>query len=219
MDYNTQRKRLPLPEYGRHVQTMVDELMTIEDREERTRAAKTVINVMGNLSPHLRDVLDFRHKLWDHLAVMSGFNLDIDTPYPAPSRESLTRKPDHMGYERQRVKLKHYGGMTEKMIQKMKELPDNEQKKDLLVLAAHHMKKSFLAWNSESVEDERIFSDIRAMYGEHIEIPEGLALPRFKDVPQKKGNKYQQPNNNPQGNKPQGKANGGKKPYYKKNYA
>ena len=94
MEYNTQKKKLLLPEYGRNIQKMVDYLLTIEDREERTRAAKTVIDVMGNLYPHLRDVPDFRHKLWDHLAIMSEFKLDIDTPYPLPSPNYRRNRKD-----------------------------------------------------------------------------------------------------------------------------
>ncbi|MDR0766442.1 MAG: DUF4290 domain-containing protein [Odoribacteraceae bacterium] len=221
MDYNTQRKRLLLPEYGRHIQNMVDEIATIEDREERNRAAKTVINVMGNLYPHLRDILDFRHKLWDHLAIMSGFNLDIDTPYPVPSRESLAGKPEKIEYGEKTIKLKHYGAMAEKMLQKIDTLESEEQKKDLLILAANHMKKSFQEWNSDSVEDDRIFDDIRAM-NENIEIPDGLVLTRYREpVAPKKTGKNQNgfPNHLPNTNRQPGRTNAGKKPYYKKPYA
>ncbi|MDR2413453.1 MAG: DUF4290 domain-containing protein [Odoribacteraceae bacterium] len=222
MDYNTERKRLLLPEYGRHIQTMVDEVATIKDREERTLAAKAVINVMGNLYPHLRDILDFRHKLWDHLAIMSNFSLDIDTPYPVPARESLEKKPDKMEYCEHKTRMKHYGNIAERMIQKIKTLQTFEQRRDLLVLTAQHMKKSFIAWNNDSVEDERIFSDIRLMYGEGVDIPANLVLPRFKESTQKKQGKntntFQNYNQN---NAPayKGKTNGGKRPFYKKPYA
>ena len=119
MEYNTQKKKLLLPEYGRNIQKMVDYLLTIEDREERTRAAKTVIDVMGNLYPHLRDVPDFRHKLWDHLAIMSEFKLDIDTPYPLPSLSKLQEKPERLPYSSNHIKYKHYGKLVEKLIDKM----------------------------------------------------------------------------------------------------
>ena len=118
MEYNTQKKKLLLPEYGRNIQKMVDYLLTIEDREERTRAAKTVIDVMGNLYPHLRDVPDFRHKLWDHLAIMSEFKLDIDTPYPLPSLSKLQEKPERLPYSSNHIKYKHYGKLVEKLIDK-----------------------------------------------------------------------------------------------------
>ena len=113
MEYNTQKKKLLLPEYGRNIQKMVDYLLTIEDREERTRAAKTVIDVMGNLYPHLRDVPDFRHKLWDHLAIMSEFKLDIDTPYPLPSLSKLQEKPERLPYSSNHIKYKHYGKLVQ----------------------------------------------------------------------------------------------------------
>ena len=160
MEYNTQKKKLLLPEYGRNIQKMVDYLLTIEDREERTRAAKTVIDVMGNLYPHLRDVPDFRHKLWDHLAIMSEFKLDIDTPYPLPSLSKLQEKPERLPYSSNHIKYKHYGKLVEKLIDKIKELEDPEQKRALIVLTANHMKKSFLTWNKDSVEDEQIYNDI-----------------------------------------------------------
>jgi hypothetical protein len=198
---------------------MVDHLATIEDREERTRAAKTVISVMGNLYPHLRDVPDFRHKLWDHLAIMSEFNLDIDTPYPLPSKESLAGRPEKLEYGSHPIQFKHYGLMTEKLIQQVKELEDEELKRILLVLTANHMKKSFLTWNKDSVEDEQIYNDIQTLHGEGIEIPEGLTLTQPKvEVGPKKGGKNPNlfANNNPN-TKPQGKS-GGKKNFYKKQY-
>jgi hypothetical protein len=215
MDYNTQRKRLLLPEYGRHIQTMVDHLATIENREERSRVAKSIIGVMGNLYPNLRDVPDFRHKLWDHLTIMAGFSLDIDAPYPLPSREKFEAKPDRIPYPHRRIRFKHYGLMTERLVQKIKEFDDEEQRRVLIVLTTNYMKKLFLAWNKDSVEDAQIFDDFRALYGEPVEIPEGLVLSSFKEVPAKKTGKA----SNPPGNKPQGKNNGSKKPYYKKQHA
>jgi len=211
-DYNTQRKQLILPEYGRNIQMMVDYLSTIKDRDERNRAAQTVISVMGNLYPHLRDVPDFRHKLWDHLAIMSNFSLDIDTPYALPDKTKLYEKPEKLGYSNHRIRFKHYGLMTEKLIQKIKETKDPEQKRILIVLTANHMKKSFLTWNKDTVEDEQIFDDIQTLYKEKIELPEGLTLSNPKEFFQKKTkpqqNKQQQ-NKNPN-------AGNNKKYYHKK---
>ena len=186
MEYNTQKKKLLLPEYGRNIQKMVDYLLTIEDREERTRAAKTVIDVMGNLYPHLRDVPDFRHKLWDHLAIMSEFKLDIDTPYPLPSLSKLQEKPERLPYSSNHIKYKHYGKLVEKLIDKIKELEDPEQKRALIVLTANHMKKSFLTWNKDSVEDEQIYNDINTLCGCTVILPEGMTLSNPKDLLQKK---------------------------------
>ena len=202
-NYNTRRKRLILPEYGRNIQTMVDHLATIQDREERNRAARTIISVMGNLYPHLRDIPDFRHKLWDHLAIMSNFTLDIDSPYPLPSKEKLQEKPKKVPYSNHRIKYRHYGLLTEKLVEKIKEMKNPEQKRALTVLTATHMKKSFLTWNKDSVEDEQIYNDINTLYGGDIEMPEGMTLSHSKDLLQKtmnvnsnkKNNNRQQKNN------------------------
>ena len=118
MDYNTQRKKLQLPEYGRNIQTMVDYLLTIQDRDKRTEQAYAVIDVMGNLNPQLRDVPDFRHKLWDHLAIMSDFSLDIDAPYPLPEREILHKKPEKIPYSTGNIGARHYGKSVEKMVER-----------------------------------------------------------------------------------------------------
>ncbi|MFW5831990.1 MAG: DUF4290 domain-containing protein, partial [Prolixibacteraceae bacterium] len=137
MDYNTQRKKLPLPEYGRNIQNMVDHLKTIEDREERNRAAQTVIDVMGNLYTYLRDVAEFKHKLWDHLAIMSNFDLDIDYPYEPPSPEILKEKPNRVPYNQQDLKYRHYGLVTKKMIEAAVDLEENEQQIMVEQLANH----------------------------------------------------------------------------------
>ena len=195
-NYNTRRKRLILPEYGRNIQTMVDHLATIQDREERNRAARTIISVMGNLYPHLRDIPDFRHKLWDHLAIMSNFTLDIDSPYPLPSKEKLQEKPKKVPYSNHRIKYRHYGLLTEKLVEKIKEMKNPEQKRALTVLTANHMKKSFLTWNKDSVEDEQIYNDINTLYGGDIEMPEGMTLSHSKDLLQKTMNVNSNKKNN-----------------------
>lgn len=226
MEY--QKKKLLLPEYGRNIQKMVDHIMTIEDREERTRAAKTVIDVMGNLYPHLRDVPDFRHKLWDHLAIMSEFKLDIDTPYPLPSLEKIYAKPEKLSYNTTRIRYRHYGKLVDKLIDKIRETEDPEQKRALIVLTANHMKKSFLTWNKDSVEDEQIYNDINSYYGSTVILPEGMTLSNSKDLLQKKSkpssnksvpvkNNYQKNNN--KNNNNNGNSNGNNnnnRPFYKK---
>lgn len=185
-DYNTQKKKLILPEYGRNIQKMVDHLLTIEDRAERTRAAKAVIDVMGNFYPHLRDIPDFRHKLWDHLAIMSGFKLDIDTPYPLPSMEKIKEKPERLTYNHNRIKFRHYGKLVEQLIEEIRRQEDPDRKRALIVLTANHMKKSFLTWNKETVEDEQIFKDINTLYGDTLVLPEGMTLSATKDLMQKR---------------------------------
>ncbi|MDL2283346.1 DUF4290 domain-containing protein [Odoribacter sp. OttesenSCG-928-G04] len=196
MEYNSQKKKLVLPEYGRNIQKMVDFILTIQNREERNLAAKTVIDVMGNLYPHLRDVPDFRHKLWDHLAIMSDFKLDIDAPYPLPSMEEINEKPEKLTYGTNRIRFRHYGKAVEKLIEKIRETEDPEQKRALIVLTANHMKKSFLTWNKDSVEDEQIYNDINTYYGSTLILPEGITLSTSKDLLQKKNKTINTKQNN-----------------------
>ncbi|MBI9056388.1 DUF4290 domain-containing protein [Labilibaculum sp. DW002] len=188
MDYNSARKHLVLPEYGRNVQKMVDFALTVEDRDERNRVVKSIIAIMGNMYPHLRDVSDFRHKLWDHLAIMSDFALDIDSPYEAPTREKLAEKPDQLPYNNQRIRYRHYGRTIEALILKAIELEDQKEKDALILMIANHMKKSFLNWNKDSVPDEKIFKDLVEMSKGKLEIPENMRLReiREKDFIQKK---------------------------------
>lgn len=161
MDYNSQRKKMPLPEYGRNIQKMVDHLLTIEDREERNRAARTIIDVMGNLYPYLRDISDFKHKLWDHIAIMADFKLDIDYPYEPPSPAMLHERPRSVPYDQHNVKARHYGYVLEMMINEASEFEEGDEKEVLIELLANHMKKSYLAWNKDSVDDEKIIQDLK----------------------------------------------------------
>lgn len=173
MKYNTQEKRLALPEYGRNIQRMVDYCLTIEDREERKRCANTIINVMGNMFPHLRDVNDFKHILWDHLAIMSDFKLDIDYPYEVVRKENLYTRPPRMAYNNSRIRDRHYGKMLEQMVQKATEYPEGPERNQLVHLLATQMKKSFLTWNKESVDDRKIFKDLAEFSHGQIVLHEG----------------------------------------------
>ncbi|MDL2323099.1 DUF4290 domain-containing protein [Bacteroidales bacterium OttesenSCG-928-A17] len=163
MKYNTEQKRLALPEYGRNIQNMVDYCIAIPDREERTTCANAIINIMGNMFPHLRDVNDFKHILWDHLAIMSDFSLDIDYPYEVVKREELYKKPGKLPYTQTVFAYKHYGKNLEEMIKKATAREDGEQKEYLIQLLANHMKKSFLTWNKEVVDDRKIFKDLEQL--------------------------------------------------------
>lgn len=160
MKYNTEEKKLVLPEYGRNIQNMVDYCIQIEDREERKRCANTIINIMGNMFPHLRDVNDFKHILWDHLAIMADFKLDIDYPYEIVKKEDLYSRPPRLAYNHSRIRYRHYGRTLELMIRKANELEAGPEKEHLVQLLANHMKKSFLTWNKESVDDRKIFKDL-----------------------------------------------------------
>ncbi|WP_321371661.1 DUF4290 domain-containing protein [uncultured Draconibacterium sp.] len=181
MDYNTKRKKMALPEYGRNIQNMVDYLLTIEDRDKRNKSAQTVIDVMGNLFPHLRDVQDFKHKLWDHLAIMSDFQLDIDYPYDPPSPESLHERPNNVPYDQHRIKYKHYGRTMELLIKEADNF-EGEEREIIIEQLANHMKKSYLAWNKDAVEDEMIFNDLEEMSRGKLKVKEDLQLADAKTL-------------------------------------
>jgi hypothetical protein len=181
-DYNTSRKKLILPEYGRNIQKMVNHIKSLENPEERNRAAKTVIGVMGNLNPHLRDVNDFKHKLWDHLAIIAEFDLEIESPYPWPEPSILETKPNRVPYNQHSIRYKHYGRSIVLMIEKAVELEMGEEKDDLVRMIAYHMKKSYLTWNREAVSDEEILMDLKTLSGGRLEISSELKLPETKDI-------------------------------------
>ena len=181
MDYNSNRKKLLLPEYGRHIQQMVNHCVSIQDKEERTKCAHSIIGNMGNMFPHLRDVNDFKHKLWDHLAIMSDFSLDIETPFELPKKETLYERPKKLAYNNQRIRYRHYGRTIEQMIDKAAEMEDGEHKKHLIMLIANNMKKSLIMWNKDFPGDERVFSDIRAMSGNRLEIGDDIKIPEQRE--------------------------------------
>jgi hypothetical protein len=189
-DYNTSRNKLILPEYGRNIQKMVEHILTIPDREERNRLAQAVIIIMGNMNPHLRDINDFKHKLWDHLAIMANFQLDIDFPYDIPQPEEFNEKPRRVSYNTNEIHYRHYGRIVESLITEAVKLPEGEDKDTLTKLIANHMKKSYLAWNRDSVTDEIIFNDLFELSGRKLNVKEGLKLSEQKDF--QKGKQQQQ---------------------------
>jgi hypothetical protein len=181
-DYNTTREKMAIPEYGRNIHKMVKHILTIEDREERNKAARTIISIMGNMNPHLRDINDFKHKLWDHLAIISDFKLDIDSPYPAPELSTLTEKPKPVPYNNYPIRYKHYGRLLEHMIKAATEMEEGEKKEALVHLIANHMKKSYLTWNKAQVTDDIIFNDLRELSGGLIERGSEVKLSESKDI-------------------------------------
>ena len=160
LQYNTQRSPLRIPEYGRHIQKMVDQATEQPKKEQRNKMAHAIIGVMGNLNPHLRDVPDFQHKLWDQLFIMSDFLLDVDSPYPTPEKEVLTARPNPLSYPQNFPKYRFYGNNIKRMIEAAITFPDGEQKDALVFVIANHMKKCFLNWNKDTVEDAVIFEHL-----------------------------------------------------------
>lgn len=184
LTYNSQLKKLALPEYGRNIQQMVDYCCTIEDREERNKCAYSIINTMSNLFPQLNQEADFRHKLWDHLAIMSDFKLDVDYPYEVVKPENLKTNPQPVGYKLESIKMRHYGKIVDQMIQRACEYPDGDEKDALVMLIANHMKKLIYQINNEDVEDAKIFKDLEFFSKGKIKIdPATHSLHEFKIAP------------------------------------
>ncbi len=159
-DYNTQRPRLIIPEYGRHVQRMVEHCMEVEDREQRTRTAKAIIQVIGRLNPQLRNSENGDHMLWDHLYIMSDFKLDVDAPFPPPTAEELESKPKPVPYPKTKIKFGHYGKLVERMIDQCAAMEEGEKRDAYAHLIANLMKKQFLTWNRDTVPDGVILKDL-----------------------------------------------------------
>lgn len=179
LKYNTQKRRLQLPEYGRNVQKMIEYVKTIPDRDERNRQARAVIGVMETINPqvHLQD--DYEHKLWDHMFIISGFDLDVDSPYPAPKPEDLNVEPVEIPMKRRPVKVAHYGRNIENIINLIAEKEDGEAKEAMIRSIAVYMRQQYLIWNKDSVSDETIFNDIVKLSDGRIRIPEGMHLSRI----------------------------------------
>ncbi len=194
--YNSSRPDLILPEYGRSIHNMVNHCVSIEDREERNRCARAIITIMGNLFPYLRDVEDFKHKLWDHLHVMSEFKLDVGSPYPKPLEESFAEKPKPVPYPTGKIKYGHYGKTIEHIIERVRAEEDEEKRKEWSVGVANLMKRTYVVWNQNSVKDETIASDLKKLSeGELvIENPEEQLAPT-KEVMQQMGVNQNQNNN------------------------
>ena len=153
LQYNTERTKLIIPEYGRHLHKMIDQALACDNKDERSNLAKAIIGVMGNMNPHLRDVPEFQHKLWDQLFIMSDFALDIDCPYPIPQREVLKQRPDKLKYPQNFPKYRFYGNNIKRMIDIAVSWEEGDMKKELIYVIANHMKKCFLNWNKDTVED------------------------------------------------------------------
>lgn len=184
MDYNTSRDKLILPEYGRHLQRLVNHLKTIEDRDERTQAAHALIPVMAQVNPNIKENGDLKHKLWDHLFIMADFDLDIDAPFEIIKEEVLRRKPDPMPYTQASFKKKHYGRIIQDMIAKLNEF-EGEEREALTELLANQLKKSYVKWNKETVNDDVIFNDFKLLSENTIELNEDIKLVDTKVITSK----------------------------------
>ncbi len=200
-DYNTTRPALLYSEYGRNIQNMVKFIKTLESKEDRNKHAQAVIDLMGFLNPHLRDVADFKHKLWDHLFIIADFDLDVDSPYPIPSKESLDTKPQKVPYPLNKIKYKHYGKTVELMINKAREIKDEpERKTSMIASIANFMKMSYVTWNKDTVSDETIISDLKLLSNGELVLDENINLNKV-EVRNQQNNKGRQNNFKQRNNK------------------
>ena len=176
MDYNTQREKLILPEYGRYVQKMVEMVKAIPDREKRNEQIRAVVQVMAQLNPQVREMVDYKHKLWDHMQIMAGYDIDVDTPYPVPDRKELESKPQPIPLEQRPVKAACYGRNIENMISLIADREEDETKREMIRALALYMRQQYLIWNKDSVSDATIFADIERLSEGRLKVPEGIEL-------------------------------------------
>jgi len=208
LEYNTARPKMLIPEYGRNVQKMVDHAVSIADRDERNRVAESIIKVMGELKPELRDVEEYKPKLWTHLFIMSNFELDVDSPYPLPNRETLSEPPNRVAYPQTKIKIGHYGKNVEKLIVKALEMEDKEEQTALVHTIACMMKQFYLTFNSTSIEDDMIIDHLSKLSDGKIKLTDVSFLPSTASVLKSQGISTNNNNNN---------NNGGKKPNKNRN--
>jgi len=201
MTYNTEQPKLIISEYGRNIQKMIDYAISLENRSERNKAAQAIIQIMGQLNPHLRDVTDFKHKLWDHLFIISDFKLDVDSPYPIPSRETFDTKPDRLSYPSDHIKYRHYGKLIDSMISKAREMEEGEMRNALVETLANLMKRSYLNWNRDSVNDEVILKHLSELSKGELKLNDNFRLNSTTDLLHRSN----KPSNNVAKNKNNGK--------------
>ena len=211
MEYNTEREKIVISEYGRNIQVMIRHLMDIEDRKQRTEAAYFIVNVMAQMNPQVKESNDYMHKLWDHLHIIADYKLDVDGPYPVPTPEMQKKKPEHVGYQKNNIRYGHYGQYIYDVVKKVKEMEDGPKKQAILINIANQMKRDYLNWNRDTVNDLLILDDLYKISGEEITLPmetkliptnEILNKPQNQQQNQKKKNNNNKKKNN---NQPQAK--------------
>lgn len=182
MEYNTARELMKIPEYGRNIQKMIEYAKTLEGREERNKAANSIIKVMGQVNPALKGNEDLTHKIWDHMFIISGFDFDIDSPFPKPLKEDFEKGPDPIPYPSTEITFRHYGRIIEEMIKKVSTEENEEERTKMGEALANVMKRAYLNWNRDSVEDRVIKKDLREMSGGKIMVPVEVELMHAKDL-------------------------------------
>ncbi len=202
MEYNTTKQPLILPEYGRNVQMMADHLLTIKDRDKRTEAAKELVAIMVNMNPSVRETKDYKQKMWDFLAQLCDYQLDVDFPFPITKAEEMGM-PERLDYNMNEIKCRHYGYTVERMINAAVELQEGEERDVLVRMIANNMKRNYVVWNQKSVNDEIIINDLNRLSKGRLKLSEDTRLMNVNVPTQSQGQKK---NNNFKHNN-QGKKN------------
>jgi hypothetical protein len=182
MEYNTQRKKMIIPEYGRNLQKMINNCVEIEDRVKRTKTADFIVNVMANMNPKVKESGDYKQKLWDHLYIISDFRLDVDSPYPPPPKDVLQSKPKRLNYPSLDIRFAHYGKNIEKIIEKAADFPEGPEKEALVKAIANHLKKSYLNWNRNSVDDDMILKHLAILSKNRLKLDDDFKFHQTSEI-------------------------------------
>ena len=206
MDYNTTRSSLVIPEYGRNIHKMIEHAISVKDREERNHIARSIVKVMGQVKPQFKEADDFIQSLWDHMIIISDFKLDVDSPYPYPDKEELVKPPNRMEYPQNKIRFRHYGKSIESFIGKACEMEDGKERDSFIYYIANMMKKNYLLYNRDSVNDELIFDQLSTLSNGKLKMPENQSLKHAgalvgKKTVNNKGSNRRQSNNNKKGGK------------------
>lgn len=195
MKYNTERNDIEMREYGRHLQGMVDYAVSLKDKKERQKVAENIINLMGILNPQLRNAADYKHKLWDHIFIISDFKLDVDSPYPKPTQESAKIKPAYLPYPQKKIKLKHYGRNVESLVKKAIEMEDTDKKAIFTEIIGNFMKMAYKNWSNEEVSNDLVKEDMKSISGGELEISAEMNIESMARNQQQQ-RRFSQNNNN-----------------------
>lgn len=196
LQYNTERSKLIVPEYGRNIQKMVQKIATIPDRKYRTKKARQLIGAMAKMTPKSKETPDLYHKLWDLLHIMSGFSLDVDSPYPKPTPESIVKKPGRLAYPQKEPKYRYYGNNVMRMIEVCNRLQESEAKNSFKLAIADHMKRCFINWNKENVQDDLIFEHLKELSQGKIDLTDSNKDLSSADTWRRKNQRKNQNQNN-----------------------
>lgn len=183
MEYNTSRPHLKFAEYGRHIQKLVEHTLTVTDDAERNKLARIIINAMGQLNPSVKDFSDFKHKLWDHLHLISDFKLEVDSPYAKPEKDAIHPKPEKISYPSYRVPLRHYGNTLFKMMDEACKIEDGSKKDAFIVSIANFMKQSYVSYNRDNVSDEQIIAQLGKLSEGQLQVKENTRLAQARELP------------------------------------